>query len=99
MSAPRRAARRTGRRTARRTSRRAAAAETAYYDEPATSEPEPEQAPAPAPPPEPAATAPADDVDAATAQRLQELSELHDQGVLTDEQFEEAKNRIIAAGS
>jgi hypothetical protein len=28
-------------------------------------------------------------------QRLKELDELHETGVLTDEQFEQAKNRIV----
>ena len=101
MPAPRRTARRTGRRTARRTSRRTArrvgAAESAYYEEPATYEPEPQ--PAAAPPPEPAESVPADDPDAAMIQRLRDLSELHEQGALTDEQYEEAKNRIIDAGT
>ena len=88
MPAPRRAARRTGRRTARRTSRRMAAATS--YDEPQQT-----YEPAPAPPQEqPAEPAPTDPDDA-LVQRLEELSELHDQGVLTDAQFEEAKNRII----
>lgn len=55
------------------------------YDE----EPAYEQAPPP-PPPAPAA-APSDD----PIQRLQELAKLHDQGILTDEEFAAAKAKIL----
>jgi hypothetical protein len=44
-----------------------------------------------APPPPPAAAPPADD---ATAQ-LQNLAQLHQQGVLTDEEFASAKAKIL----
>ncbi len=61
------------------------------------SEPEPQyqeapQQEAPASPEEPAPAASEDD---AMIDRIKELSDLHDQGILTDAQFEEAKNRLL----
>jgi Short C-terminal domain len=57
-----------------------------YYDQ---QEPEPqyEQAPAPAPPP----AAPAPDPIA----QLKQLGELHEQGILTDEEFAAQKAKIL----
>jgi hypothetical protein len=57
-----------------------------YYDEP---EPEPAPAPAPAP----AAAEPVAD----PIQRLKELAELKDQGVLTPEEFAVQKARILGS--
>ena len=94
MPAARRAVRRTGRRTARRTSARVNAAapapaaepEPQYFEAPQEQAPPLEQEPAPAPAP---------DEDEALVDRLKELGDMHDQGVLTDAQFEQAKNRLI----
>jgi hypothetical protein len=71
--------RRVARRTARRTSRR----QMAMYDEP---EPSYEQA---APPPQ-AAPAEPDMTD-----QLQDLAKLHEQGILTDEEFAAKKKEIL----
>ncbi len=96
MPTLRRAARRTGRRTARRASRRMEAArstdEAQAPQEPAAQAPA-AQAPAPREPGPRAA--PEADPEDALAQRLRELDELHESGVLTDEQFEQAMNRIV----
>jgi len=51
-------------------------------EEPASREPAPQ-------------AAPEADPEDALAQRLNELDELHESGVLTDEQFEQAMNRIV----
>jgi hypothetical protein len=58
------------------------------YQQPAYQEPAYEQ---PAPPP-----APADDMDAKLAQ-LKQLGELKTQGVLSDEEFEAQKRRILGS--
>jgi hypothetical protein len=59
--------------------------------------PQPQYAPLPqqqyAPPP--AAPAPA---ESATIQQLKELGQLHDTGVLSDEEFAAAKQKVLAGG-
>jgi Short C-terminal domain len=71
--------RRVARRTSRRTSRRMAA----RYDEPSYDEPQ--QAPPPqAAPAEPDMT-----------EQLQDLAKLHEQGILTDEEFAAKKKEIL----
>jgi hypothetical protein len=53
-----------------------------------------QQAPAAAPAPAPPAAAPAEAGGDVTA-RLAELGKLHDQGVLTDEEFAQAKAKLL----
>jgi Short C-terminal domain len=87
--------RRMARRTARRTSRRMAT----QQDQAAPGEPEQQAAPAPAPAPqqvaapEPPASA---GISTEAMTRLEELSKLHDSGVLTDEEFAQQKAEILA---
>lgn len=52
-----------------------------------------QQAPAPAPAPAPAA---AGGVSAEAVQRLEELGKLHEQGILTDEEFSQQKQKILS---
>lgn len=59
------------------------------------SELERQPAPAPAAP----AASPAAGVSSATLAQLKQLGELHDQGVLTDEEFTQQKQRCLAAGA
>ncbi len=66
-------------RVSRRQARRWGAQEAPTYDEPAYAQ-------APPPPPPPAAD---------PIQRLSELAELRDRGVLTDEEFTAAKSKIL----
>ncbi len=47
------------------------------------------------PPPPPAAPAPAGGVSSADVSRLQELGKLHEQGILTDEEFAQQKALIL----
>jgi Short C-terminal domain len=68
-------------RVSRRQGQRWAAQDAPAYDEP--------QAPPP-PPPAPAAAPSSDPV-----QRLSELAELRDRGVLTDEEFSAAKAKVL----
>lgn len=91
MPAARRVARRSARRTEARVARRAdtTSAPPASPQEPTEPAAPPEQT---APPPVETTT---DDVSPDVAQRLSDLNELHDTGRLTDEQFEEAKKRIV----
>jgi hypothetical protein len=49
-----------------------------------------------APPPPPPAAAPTEAVDPIA--KLKELAELHDSGVLTDEEFSSAKAKLLASG-
>ena len=60
------------------------------YDQPAEEE-QYEDAPEQAPPPAPAPAAPQDESYA----KLQELAQLHTQGVLSDEEFTAAKAKIL----
>jgi hypothetical protein len=53
---------------------------------------QPQQAYAP-PPPAPAAAAPAPEAD--PIERLKELGQLHESGVLTDQEFADAKAKIL----
>jgi putative oligomerization/nucleic acid binding protein len=69
-------------RVSRRQSERWAAQDQAYYPQ--------EQAPPPAAPPPAAAPAPESRID-----QLRELGELKAQGVLTDQEFEAEKARIL----
>ena len=56
---------------------------------------EPEQASAPqAEPTDPAPAAPSE-ITADTTQRLKELGQLHEQGVLTDEEFASEKAKVL----
>ena len=50
-------------------------------------------APAPAPAPAPPAS---EGISAETVQRLQELGKLHEQGILTDDEFSTQKERLLA---
>jgi hypothetical protein len=72
--------RRVARRTSRRTSRRMAA----RYDEPAYDEPQQAAPPPQAAPAEPDMT-----------EQLQDLAKLHEQGILTDEEFAAKKKEIL----
>ncbi len=52
-----------------------------------------QSAPAPAPA---AAAAPSGGISAETVQRLEELGKLHEQGILTDDEFAQQKQRLLA---
>lgn len=55
-----------------------------------------QQAAAPPPPPPPAqAAAPAGEIGADVTARLGELGKLHEQGVLTDAEFAQAKGKLL----
>ena len=54
--------------------------------------------PAPPPPPAPAPTAPASSAGTDVASRLQNLTQLHDSGALTDDEFAAAKQKVLAGG-
>ena len=54
---------------------------------------ESQQTAAPAPAPAPPAS---EGISAETVQRLQELGKLHEQGILTDEEFSTQKERLLA---
>src|SRR5512138_729123 len=56
---------------------------------------QPQYAPPPPPPPQYAAPAPAPAQDDLTA-KLQQLADLHTQGVLSDEEFAAAKQKLLA---
>jgi Short C-terminal domain len=73
-------------RVSRRQAQRWGAQEAEQYQEP------PPQAYQQPPPPPPAAAAPAAD----PVERLGELADLRDRGVLTDEEFAAAKSKILA---
>lgn len=76
--------RRVSRRTARRTSRRVSRRQGAMYDDQGYDD-EPQQAPPPqAAPAEPDMT-----------EQLQDLAKLHEQGILTDEEFAAKKKEIL----
>ena len=105
----RRTARRTSTRESRRTAT-PDTAQPASPEEPAAAKPpetpaaapvlpdeplSPAQPPLAEPPSESDAEAPPGGVVPDVAQRLSDLDELHDQGVLTNEQYEEAKKRIV----
>jgi hypothetical protein len=47
-------------------------------------------------PPAPAAPAPVGGLSSAAVERLKELGALHEQGVLTDEEFNQQKTRLLA---
>jgi hypothetical protein len=55
-----------------------------------------QQAPPPQAPPQPAPAAPAPSGMDSTIDQLKKLGELHDQGILTDEEFAAQKQRILA---
>lgn len=76
--------RRVSRRTARRTTRRVSRRQGAMYDDQGYDD-EPQQAPPPqAAPAEPDMT-----------EQLQDLAKLHEQGILTDEEFAAKKKEIL----
>jgi Short C-terminal domain len=76
--------RRVARRTSRRTSRRVSRRQNAMYDDQGYDD-EPQQAPPPqAAPAEPDMT-----------EQLQDLAKLHEQGILTDEEFAAKKKEIL----
>ena len=83
----RRMARRTSRRTARRTTRRQMAMQD-MYGEPEYYDDEPQYAPQAAP----AAAAPA---EPDMTSQLQELAQLKEQGILTEEEFQAKKKQIL----
>ena len=75
--------------TATAVSGRVARRQAAKYDQPAA---QPQAAPAYAPPPAPAPAPPEQDESMA---KLQDLAQLHSQGVLSDEEFAAAKAKIL----
>lgn len=76
--------RRVARRTSRRTSRRVSRRQGAMYDDQGYDD-EPQQAPPPqAAPAEPDMT-----------EQLQDLAKLHEQGILTDDEFQAKKKEIL----
>ena len=75
--------------TATAVSGRVARRQSARYDQKAAEQQAAEQQPAPPAPPPPAA--PEDDSMA----KLQQLAQLHSQGVLSDEEFSKAKAQIL----
>ena len=56
-----------------------------------------QEAPAQEEPP-PASTAPSAGMSAEAVARLKEIAELHDQNVLTDEEFERQKQALLSGG-
>jgi hypothetical protein len=72
-------------RVSRRQARRWGAQDEGYYEEP----PQQQQAYAPPPPP------PADDAGPDRIEQLRELAKLHTDGILTDEEFEAEKGKIL----
>ena len=73
-------------RVSRRQANRWAAQEQPQYAEPQYAEPQYQQ-----PPPPPPAAAPSDD----PVERLTELAQLRDRGILTDEEFAAAKAKVL----
>ena len=74
-----------------------AAAQQQAAPEPQYAEPQPQYAPAPAPvyaAPAPAPAAPAGDD---LASQLQQLADLHAQGILTDEEFADGKAKLLGS--
>jgi hypothetical protein len=76
--------------TATAVSGRVARRQASKYDQPAEEE-QSEDAPQQAPPPAPAPAPPQDESYA----KLQELAQLHTQGVLSDDEFTAAKAKIL----
>ena len=73
--------------------------QVAYQQEQSQAPPPQPQAYAPPPPPAPApaaAPAPAPGAGSETVARLQELASLHASGVLTDDEFAAAKQKVLA---
>ena len=79
--------------TATAVSGRVSRRQAARYDQQQAAEAPPEAAPAPEPPPQDAA-APAPPRTTSIAQ-IQNLAQLHSQGVLSDEEFAAAKAKIL----
>jgi hypothetical protein len=73
-------------RVSRRQANRWAAQEPQYQEQPQYAEPQYQQ-----PPPPPPAAAPSDD----PVERLTELAQLRDRGILTDEEFAAAKAKVL----
>jgi hypothetical protein len=68
----------------------------AQPDQPAAAAPPPTSAPppqAPAPPPQ----APAGGLSPEAVEQLQSLAQLHDQGILTDQEFEQQKAKVLGS--
>jgi hypothetical protein len=86
--------RRIARRTARRTSRRTANRMENRQQAAAAAAAEPQAAPAPQPA---AATAPAAPAQTDRYEELKRLAELHEQGILTDEEFAAEKAKILGS--
>jgi len=79
----------------RQAGRWAAQDQQQYEQQQQYAEPPPAYAPPPPPPPEPAAPA-APDMNDKIAQ-LQQLGQLHEQGILTDEEFYAQKTKILGS--
>jgi Short C-terminal domain len=79
--------RRMSRRTARRTSRRVSRRQMAMYDD--QGDESYDDAPQQAPPPQAAPAEPD------MTEQLQDLAKLHEQGILTDEEFAAKKKEIL----
>jgi hypothetical protein len=79
--------RRMSRRTARRTSRRVSRRQMAMYDD--QGDEQYDDAPQQAPPPQAAPAEPD------MTEQLQDLAKLHEQGILTDEEFAAKKKEIL----
>ena len=71
---------------------------TAYYAGKKIQEKRQEDEAPVSPPPAQAPTAPAADAGNNTVAQLQQLAQLHDSGVLTDEEFTTAKQKLLANG-
>jgi hypothetical protein len=81
--------RRVARRTARRTSRRVNRRQNAMYDDQGYDDQGYDDAPQQAPPPQAAPAQPD------MTEQLQDLAKLHEQGILTDEEFAATKKEIL----
>jgi len=79
--------RRMSRRTARRTSRRVSRRQMAMYDD--QGDEQYDDAPQQAPPPQAAPAEPD------MTEQLQDMAKLHEQGILTDEEFAAKKKEIL----
>jgi Short C-terminal domain len=77
--------------TATAVSGRVARRQAARYDQPTQAPPEPSEAPPPPPPESAPPPAPEDE----TVTKLQNLAQLHSQGVLSDEEFAAAKAKAL----
>jgi Short C-terminal domain len=60
-------------------------------------QPQPGYAPPPQAPPPQAAPAPSEGISPAALEQLKELGQLHEQKVLTDEEFEQQKRKLLGS--